>query len=138
MTSDVRSDAGSAKRFNGTVVLVEDNDDNRIIYSTMLEHGGYRVFCVGDGKSGVELVRKVRPSVVLMDISVPVMDGWDATRILKSDPATRNIPIVALTAHALASDREKAKEVGCDDYIAKPAEPRAVLDAVEKWAGKTK
>jgi CheY-like chemotaxis protein len=85
-----------------TVLLVEDDRDNRAIYRTILEHSGYLVIEAEDGETGVQLARQHRPALVLMDISIPVLDGWAATRILKSDPATAAIPIIALTAHALA------------------------------------
>ncbi len=118
-----------------TILLVEDNEDNRRIYVTILEHAGYRVLEAVDGEAGLALARAEMPDMILMDVSIPVIDGWEATRRLKADPATSAIPIVALTAHALASDREKAMEVGCDGYIAKPAEPRLVLAEVERRVG---
>lgn len=116
----------------GTVLLVEDNEDNRIVYSTILQHDGYRVLTVGDGERGIALAREAKPDLILMDISIPIIDGWEATKTLKSDPITQGIPIVALTAHALPSDRQNAMDVGCADYIPKPAEPRAVLDVVNR------
>jgi CheY-like chemotaxis protein len=104
-----------------TVLLVEDNEDNRIVYSTILRHFGYSVTEALNGEEG---------------ISIPIIDGWEATQVLKHDPETRQIPIIALTAHALASDREKAMEVGCDGYLAKPCEPRAVVAEVQRFLGK--
>ena len=115
-----------------TILLVEDNEDNRIVYSTILEFAGHRVIEAPDGEAGVALARSEHPDLILMDVSIPLLDGWEATRILKADPETRDIPIVALTAHALEEDRAKAREVGCDGYIAKPAEPRVVLARVEQ------
>ncbi|MEP7066313.1 MAG: response regulator, partial [Gemmatimonadota bacterium] len=103
-----------------TVLLVEDNEDNRIVYSTILQHFGYVVMEALNGEEGIAKARAERPDLILMDISIPVIDGWEATQVLKRDPETRGIPIIALTAHALASDREKAMEVGCDSYLAKP------------------
>ena len=120
-----------------TLLLVEDNEDNRIIYCTVLRHLGYEVIEAQDGVRAVELARSVQPDLILMDISIPVIDGWEATQVLKHDPDTRNIPIIALTAHALASDREKAMEVGCDGYLAKPCEPRAVVAEVQRFLGKS-
>lgn len=117
------------------VLLVEDNEDNRTVYRTILEHFGYRVIEARNGEEGIQLARSERPDLILMDISIPVIDGWEATRILKSDPETATIPIVALTAHALASDRLKAQEVGCDGYLAKPCEPRRVVAEVERLIG---
>lgn len=118
-----------------TVLLVEDNEDNRTVYRTILEHFGYSVIEARNGEDGVRIAREELPALILMDISIPLIDGWEATRILKGDDATRNIPIIALTAHALATDRAKAQEVGCDGYLAKPCEPRKVVAEVEKFIG---
>ena len=115
-----------------TVLLVEDNDDNRIIYSTYLTHAGYRVIEAGDGEQAIALAQSEQPGVILMDVSIPLIDGWEATRRLKADPATEHIPVIALTAHALAADRERALEVGCDDYLPKPVEPREVGAAIAR------
>jgi CheY-like chemotaxis protein len=119
-----------------TVLLVEDNEDNRIVYSTILQHFGYAVMEALNGEEGIAKARLEHPDLILMDISIPVIDGWEATQVLKRDPETRRIPIIALTAHALASDREKAMEVGCDSYLAKPCEPKAVVSEVEKFIGR--
>jgi two-component system, cell cycle response regulator DivK len=119
------------------VLLVEDNEDNRIVYSTILRHFGYSVSEAMNGEDGISKARIEHPDLILMDISIPVIDGWEATQVLKHDPKTRSIPIIALTAHALASDREKAMEVGCDGYLAKPCEPRAVVAEVERFLGKS-
>jgi two-component system cell cycle response regulator DivK len=118
-----------------TLLLVEDNEDNRIIYSTVLRHLGYRVVEAQDGVEAVELARSIQPDLILMDISIPRMDGWEATRILRGDPRTSEIPIVALTAHALADDRERAAEVGFSSYLAKPIEPRVVVAEIRRWIG---
>ena len=118
-----------------TILLVEDHEDNRIVYRTILEHYGYTVLLAGDGAEGVRLAREARPDLVLMDVSIPVMDGWEATSVLKADPATAAIPVIALTAHALAADRARAEEVGCDGYLAKPVEPRVVLEEVRRFLG---
>jgi two-component system, cell cycle response regulator DivK len=115
-----------------TVLLVEDNDDNLRIYSTILSYAGYHVLEATDGEAGVERARAEHPDLILMDVSLPKMDGWEATRRLKGDAATSAIPIIALTAHALSSDRERAIQAGCDGYIPKPAEPRAVLAEVQR------
>jgi two-component system, cell cycle response regulator DivK len=117
------------------VLLVEDNEDNRTVYRTILEHFGYGVIEARNGEDGVRMAREEHPDLILMDISIPVIDGWEATKILKGDDKTRNIPIIALTAHALATDRAKASEVGCDGYLAKPCEPRRVVAEVEKFIG---
>jgi CheY-like chemotaxis protein len=118
-----------------TVLLVEDNEDNRIVYSTILQHFGYRVMEALNGEEGIAKARAEKPDLILMDISIPIIDGWEATQVLKRDPDTKHIPIIALTAHALASDREKAMEVGCDSYLAKPCEPKAVVSEVQKFLG---
>ncbi|MEO8560937.1 MAG: response regulator [bacterium] len=118
-----------------TLLLVEDNEDNRVIYSTVLRHLGYTVVEAEDGAQAIALARSVLPDLILMDISIPEVDGWEATRILRGDPATKSIPIIALTAHALADDRLRATEVGFTAYLAKPIEPRAVVAEVRRWLG---
>lgn len=118
-----------------TVLLVEDNEDNLIIYTTILRFGGYRVVQARDGRAALEAARTVAPDLILMDVSIPYVDGLEVTRRLKSDPATKRIPVIALTAHALPSDRDRALEAGCNGYISKPAEPRAVLAAVRRELG---
>ena len=119
-----------------TVLLVEDNEDNRIVYSTILQHFGYNVMEALNGEEGIAKARAEKPDLILMDISIPVIDGWEATQVLKRDPETREIPIIALTAHALASDREKAMEVGCDGYLAKPVSPAALIAEVDRRFGR--
>jgi two-component system cell cycle response regulator DivK len=114
------------------ILMVEDNVDNRGIYRSILEFGGFRVLEAEDGAKGVAMAREHKPSLILMDISIPVIDGWEATRLLKSDPETASIQIIALTAHALQSDRARAEEVGCDGYISKPVLPRVVLEEVRQ------
>ena len=118
-----------------TVLLVEDNEDNLVIYSTILRHSGFDVIEARDGQAGIETAKAEQPGLILMDVSIPLIDGWEATRRLKADPATAHIPIIALTAHALSSDQQKAVDVGCDGYIPKPAEPRLVLAAVQRHLG---
>ena len=118
-----------------TILLVEDNEDNRIIYATALRYAGYNVLEAITGTDGVYQTRTHLPDLVLMDISVPELDGWEATAILKADPATKHIPIVAVTAHALPGDRERSFQAGCDGYLAKPCEPRAVVAEVQRFLG---
>ena len=115
-----------------TLLLVEDNEDNRIIYSTVLRHVGYDVVEAVNGEEAVALARSVRPALILMDISIPGIDGWEATRILRGDEATRDIPIIALTAHAMADDRRRAEAAGFTAYLAKPVEPRTVVAEVDR------
>jgi CheY-like chemotaxis protein len=105
-----------------TVLLVEDNEFNRDMLMRRLERKGYRVITAQDGAEGCYLARSKTPDIILMDISLPNMNGWDATQKLKSEEATRHIPIIILTAHALATDRAKAFEIGCDDYDTKPVD----------------
>ena len=118
-----------------TVLLVEDNEDNRLVYRTILDHFGFEVLEAADGEEGIRRARADEPDLILMDVSIPKIDGWEATRRLKADPLTASIPIIALTAHALATDREKAREAGCDGYLAKPVEPRRVVEEVKKHLG---
>lgn len=116
-----------------TILLVEDNDDNVNVYRAILEHSGYRVLEARNGQDGIDLARGERPDLILMDIAIPVIDGWEATRILKADETTLGIPIVALTAHAFESDRARAVEAGCDGYLVKPIEPRLVAEEVRRF-----
>ena len=111
-----------------TVLLVEDNEMNRDMLSRRLERKGYRIVTAEDGGQGVELAAQLRPDLILMDMSLPVLDGWEATRLLKSRPDTCSIPIIALTAHAMASDEEKAYKAGCDDFDTKPVVLDRLLD----------
>ena len=117
------------------ILLVEDHEDNRNIYRTILEHYGYQVVLAIDGQNGIKLAREEQPDLILMDLSIPVVDGWAATRVLKGDATTRAIPVIALSAHALEEDRARAREAGCDGYLAKPVEPRKVLEEVARFLG---
>lgn len=101
----------------------------------ILTHSGYEVIEAMDGEEGIRMAREEQPDVILMDVTIPRIDGWDATRILKSDEATSAIPVVALTAHAHKEAREKASEVGCDAFISKPVEPRQVVEEVRRLVG---
>ena len=113
------------------ILLVEDNEMNRDMLSRRLERKGYQVVLATDGASGVEMAQTHAPDLVLMDMSLPVLDGWEATRRLKADAATQHIPVIALTAHAMSSDRDKAIEAGCDDYDTKPVELPRLLGKIE-------
>ena len=113
------------------IVLVEDNEDNRDMLSRRLTRMGHEVLIAINGEEAVTLIEKEQPSVVLMDISLPVMDGFEATRRLKAMDTTKTIPIIALTAHAMSGDREKAIEAGCDDYDVKPVELTRLLTKIE-------
>jgi two-component system, cell cycle response regulator DivK len=113
------------------ILLVEDNEMNRDMLLRRLQRKGYQVILAVDGQNGVEMTQTHAPDLILMDMSLPVLDGWEATRRLKADAATRHIPVIALTAHAMSSDREKALEAGCDDYDTKPVELRRLLAKIE-------
>jgi two-component system, cell cycle response regulator DivK len=113
-----------------TILYVEDNDDNVFMLRPRLERQGFRVLVATDGEGGLRLVREERPDLILMDLSLPGLDGWEATRRLKGDGATRAIPVIALSAHAMAGDRERALAAGCDDYDAKPVNLRRLLDKI--------
>jgi CheY-like chemotaxis protein len=112
------------------ILLVEDNDMNRDMLSRRLIRNGYEVSLAVDGQQGAAMALSERPDLILMDMSLPVIDGWEATRRIKSNDATRGIPVIALTAHAMAGDREKALEVGCEDYDTKPVELPRLLGKI--------
>ena len=113
------------------ILLVEDNEMNRDMLSRRLQRKGYQVVLAVDGQEGIVLAQSEAPTLILMDLSLPVLDGWEATRQLKSAPGTRAIPIIVLTAHAMAGDREKAMEVGADDFDTKPIELDRLLGKIE-------
>src|ERR687885_1802674 len=113
------------------ILLVEDNEMNRDMLSRRLERRGYEVVLAVDGQQGVDLARTAQPAVVLMDMSLPVLDGWEATRQIKAAPETAGIPVIALTAHAMGGDREKALAAGRDDYDTKPIELDRLLTKIE-------
>jgi CheY-like chemotaxis protein len=119
-----------------TVLLVEDDLDTRQIYRMILEHYGYAVLEATDGAMGISMACDDRPDLILMDVSIPKIDGWQATRILKADERTKHIPILALTAHALAGDRDMAVAVGCSSFLPKPIEPRKVAEEVARFIGR--
>jgi two-component system, cell cycle response regulator DivK len=113
------------------ILLVEDNEMNRDMLSRRLQRRGYEVIIAVDGRRGIEMAQAEGPDLILMDMSLPVIDGWEATRTLKADDATRHIPVIALTAHAMSTDRDKALEAGCDDYDTKPIELTRLLGKME-------
>ena len=114
------------------ILLVEDNEMNRDMLSRRLTKRGYEVVIAVDGAEGVAKARSERPDLILMDMSLPVLHGWDATRELRKDPETQSIPVIALTAHAMSGDREKALEAGCNDFDTKPFELPRLLEKMEK------
>lgn len=113
------------------ILLVEDNEMNRDMLSRRLIRRSYEVVLAVDGRAGVDLALAEQPDLILMDMSLPVMDGWESTRALRESAATASIPVIALTAHAMASDREKALAAGCDDYDTKPVELPRLLEKIE-------
>jgi CheY-like chemotaxis protein len=117
------------------ILLVEDNEMNREMLCRRLEKRGYQVLCAGDGKLGVALAGSELPNLVLMDMSLPEIDGWEATRRLKGDAATRHIPVIALTAHAMADDRQRCLDAGCDDYDTKPVQLTRLLEKIQTLLG---
>ena len=118
------------------ILIVEDNEVNRKMLSRRLRRRGYEVIFSEDGKEGVAKARSDLPDLILMDMDLPVLDGWSATRKIKSSPETRSIPVIAFTAHAMAGDREKALEAGCDDYDTKPVEFSRLLGKIETLLGR--
>src|SRR5450631_702028 len=119
----------------GRILLVEDNEMNRDMLSRRLVLNGHEVFIAIDGQQGVDMAMSQLPDLILMDMSLPVIDGWEATRRIKANDATRKIPVIALTAHAMAGDREKAMEAGCEDYDTKPIEISRLLGKVAALLG---
>ena len=120
------------------ILYVEDNDDNIFVVYRRLSRWGHTVLIARDGREGVAMARSELPELIVMDLSLPALDGWSATRILKTAPETKEIPILALTAHAMAGDREKALAAGCDDFATKPVDfdqLRAKIDALQRRSG---
>jgi len=116
-------DRHHAGPMNATILLVEDDEDSRAIYGTVLRHAGFRVLEARDGEAALRSVGAERPDLVVMDAGLPVVDGWDATRTIKDDPATATLPVLLLTVHGQESDVERARLAGCDAYVLKPADP---------------
>ena len=119
------------------ILIVEDNEMNRDMLSRRLQKRGFEVFLAEDGQTGVAQTKALLPDLVLMDISLPIIDGWEATRALRADTATQAIPIIALTAHAMPGDKEKALEAGCNDYDTKPIELSRLLEKINACLGNT-
>ena len=120
-----------------SILIVEDNELSRDMLSRRLRRRGFDVSTAPDAEIGMDLAHREQPQIILMDMSLPRIDGWEATRRLKASPKTRSIPIIALTAHAMSGDRESALEAGCDDYDTKPVELPRLLEKIERWVGKT-
>lgn len=120
------------------ILLVEDNELSRDMLARRLERAGFQVLVAADGEQGVAAARQERPDLVLMDMSLPYVDGWEAARTLKADPATAAVPVIALTAHAMLGDREKALEAGCDDFATKPVDLPALVETIKRFLPKPK
>jgi two-component system cell cycle response regulator DivK len=114
------------------ILLVEDNEMNRDMLSRRLARRGFEVVVAVDGREGVTAAQRESPDIILMDMSLPVTDGWEATRLIRADAGTAHIPVIALTAHAMAGDRDKALEAGCDDYDTKPVELERLLEKIAR------
>jgi CheY-like chemotaxis protein len=119
------------------ILMIEDNEQNRDALSRRLQRHGYDVITAIDGRQGITMAQSELPDLILMDLNLPDVDGWEATRILKETPETRTIPIMAMTAHAIAGDQERALQAGCDDYHAKPVEFQRLLTQIEALLTKT-
>ncbi len=117
------------------ILLVEDNEMNRDMLSRRLERKGFEVVMAVDGQAGIDMASSTNPDIILMDLSLPVIDGWEATRQIKANPATQSTPIIALTAHAMAGDEQKALEAGCDDYDTKPVNLKRLLEKIGNLLG---
>ena len=113
------------------ILYIEDNEDNVYVLKNRLVRAGHTVLIASDGAQGVTMAAAEQPNLILMDLSLPVLDGWEATRRIKAAPETRHIPVIALTAHAMAGDREKAMAAGCDDFDTKPVEMSRLMDKIE-------
>ncbi|MCI0534582.1 MAG: response regulator [Verrucomicrobiales bacterium] len=113
------------------ILLVEDNEMNRDMLSRRLERRGFQILLATDGEQGIAMAEKEKPDLILMDMSLPVLDGWEATKRIKTGAGTRDIPIIALTAHAMSSDEQRAREAGCDDFDTKPIELMRLLEKIQ-------
>jgi CheY-like chemotaxis protein len=116
------------------VLYVEDNEDNVYVLQNRLKRAGFTVLIANDGQQGIAMAESERPDVIIMDLSLPVLDGWEATRRIKAHPDIRNIPVIALTAHAMSGDREKAIAAGCDEFDTKPVEIQRLLEKIRRLA----
>ena len=114
------------------ILLVEDDEDSRFVYRLLFEDQGFEVILAASGEEGLRLAHEARPQAIIMDVSIPGVDGWTATKRLKSDPQVAHIPVIVLTAHAFPEDRHRAHAVGCDAFLTKPCEPREVLEEVRR------
>ena len=117
------------------ILVVEDNMDNMTLITDVLQSLNYEVIHATDGEKGVEITRQEKPDLILMDLSLPQMDGWTATRHIKADTSVQHIPVIALTAHAMVGDRERALDAGCDDYVSKPINLKELANKLNRYLG---
>ena len=115
------------------ILVIEDNEMNQDLILRRLKKKGYEVTLAGDGEEGLRLIKEIKPSLVLVDVNLPKMDGWEVARASKDDPETKDIPLIALTAHAMEQDKRKALDAGCDDYETKPIEFKQLISKIEKF-----
>lgn len=113
------------------ILYIEDNEDNIFLFTRRLGKAGYEVVVARDGVEGIAMARSDRPTLIMMDLDLPILDGWSATRLLKASPATADIPVIVVSAHAMAQDRRRAFEAGCDEFFAKPVDMKALVAAIE-------
>jgi two-component system cell cycle response regulator DivK len=132
MTLEPRPRANSVTTGEKSVLIVEDDADSRYVYGLILEDNGFRVATARSGDEGLRLARELQPQAILMDVSIPGMDGWTVTKRLKSDPNTAGIPVIIITAHAFPEDLGRAEHAGCEGFLTKPCEPRRVLEEVRR------
>lgn len=118
---------------NSLVLVVEDEHNNRELAIKILSFFGYAVECAANGKEAIERVKANKPDLILMDLSLPIMDGWEATKLIKALPDCAGLPIIAVTAHAMGGDRETAIEVGCIDYVSKPFSPKQLVEVIQRY-----
>lgn len=118
------------------ILVVEDNELNADMLSQRLKRKGYEIIFAVDGEEAIQMAKKSKPQLILMDMGLPILDGWEATRQLKADPETKHIPIIALTAHSMVDDREQALNVGCEEYETKPVNFTVLIEKIEKLVGK--
>ena len=117
------------------ILIIEDTENNRVLLTRRLKPKGYDIVTAESAEQGLSMIEAERPDLILMDVGLPGMDGWEATRVLKSKPESKGIPVIALTAHAMQSDREKAVEVGCDDFETKPIDFNGLFQKIERLLG---
>ncbi len=134
-SKDTKASAGEVEA-GPLILIVDDFADNRAMYVEYLAFSGFRVEEAANGKEAVEKARELLPDLVVMDLALPIMDGWEATRLIKNDPRTSRIPVVALTGHALDRHSKKAKEAGCDDFLSKPCLPDTLVERARQLVGK--